>query len=148
MKIKLLRQKTTPITGENINNIDKLTCEQILNYMLKAENCNHLNTNNMLLPVKNMNTKKLSTPLLLLPRPSKKVSSIAGKLLGDPQSSPEVLSVCGSVLRMSQPPSLADRKSRLRSVYEPIYFPGATKPRKFRLRSVYEPVYFLGEMKP
>ena len=48
MKTQMLRQKTAPIIGENINNIDKLTCEQILNFMLKAENCNHLNTNNMI----------------------------------------------------------------------------------------------------
>jgi hypothetical protein len=57
MKTKLLRQKTAPIIGENINKIDKLTCEQLLNFMLKAENCNHLNTNNMLVPVKNRNKK-------------------------------------------------------------------------------------------
>ncbi|MEP6519954.1 hypothetical protein NDI35_28135 [Microcoleus vaginatus FACHB-2002] len=127
MKTKLLRQKTTPIIGKNIKNIDKLTCEQILNFMLKAKNCNQLNPNNMLLPVKNMNTKKLSTPLLLSPRPSKKVSHIAGRRLGDPQSSSEMRSLAGFVLRSEQQ-SLADRKSRLRSVYEPIYFLGGMKP--------------------
>jgi hypothetical protein len=114
MKTKLLRQKTTPIIGENIKNIDKLTCEQILNFMLKAENCNQLNTNNMLIPVKNRNKKKLLTLLLLSPRPSKKVSHIAGRRLGDPQSSSEMRSLAGCVLR-------------LRKVSDPIYFLGERK---------------------
>jgi|GEM_PF-4688531 len=108
MKTKLLRQKTAPIIGGNINNIDKLTCKQLLNFKLK-------------------NKKKLSTPLLLSPRPSKKVSRIAGKRLGDPQSSSEMRSLAGFVLRSKQQ-SLVDRKSHLRSIYEPIYFLGGMKP--------------------
>ena len=112
---KMIGQKTAHTIGENINNIDKLTCEQILNFMLKAENCNHLNTNNMLVSVKNQNKKKFSTPLLLSPRPSKKVSHIAGRRLGDPQSSSEMRSLAGCVLR-------------LRKVSDPIYFLGERKP--------------------
>ena len=115
MKKKLIGQKTAHIIGEIINCIDNLTYKKLLNFMLKAENCQHLNTNNMLVPVKNQNKKKLSTPLLLSPRPSKKVLRIAGRRLGDPQSSSEMRSLAGFVLR-------------LRKVSDPIYFLGERKP--------------------
>jgi hypothetical protein len=153
MKRKFLGQKIAHIIGEIINNIDKSTYKQLLKFMLKkAKNRNHLKTNNMLVPVENRNQKQLPTPLLLSPRPSKKpskkLSRIAGKRLGDPQSSPEMRSLAGYVLGKCKLQSLADKKSPLRSVYEPIYFLGKMKPKKIHRRSVYEPIYFLGEMKP
>lgn len=115
MKKKLIGQKNAHIIGDIINCIDNIPYKKLLNFMLKAENCQHLNTNNMLVPVKNRNKKKLSTPLLLSPRPSKKVSHIAGRRLGDPQSSSEMRSLAGCVLR-------------LRKVSDPIYFLGERKP--------------------
>jgi hypothetical protein len=144
MKTRFSGQKIAHIIGEIINNIDKSTYKQLLKVMRKqAENRNYLRTNNMLVQVKNTNQEQLPTPLLSL---SKKVLRIAGIELRNSQSS-STRSLAGFALR-SQRQKLADRKSPLRNVYKPIYFPGEMKPKKNRPRSVYEPIYFPGEMKP